>query len=96
MTVSSLQGLAHGQRDYIPQVLPVPHEAAELEPNESEELPPAIFDENVDIFFCTCSLPQAGHKTPSVLLPKTRSSKGCLHSLHTNSKIGISVPPRKV
>jgi len=74
-------------------VLPVLQDAAELAPKESDApSPPEIFEANVDIFFLTCSLPQAGQSTPSMLLPKTKSSKGWLQSVQTNSKIGISAP----
>jgi hypothetical protein len=84
--------LAHGQYFYTPQTLPVLQEAAELAPSESEAPSLPIFDAKVDIFLRTCSLPQEGQITPSMLLPKIRSSKGCSQSLHTNSKIGIFAP----
>ena len=87
--------LAHGQPNQIPQVLPVLQEAAELDPSESEAPSPLAFDAKVDIFFRTCSLPQDGQTTPSVLNPKISSSKGCSQSLHTNSKIGIFSPWHK-
>jgi hypothetical protein len=73
-------------------VLPVLQEAAELDPNESEAPSPPGLDAKVDIFLRTCSLPQDGQTTPSVLEPKISSSKGCSQSLQTNSKIGISAP----
>jgi len=74
-------------------VLPVlQEEAGMLLPNDNEAPSPAGFDANVDIFFFTCSLPQVGQTTPSMLLPKIRSSKGSLQSVQTNSKIGISAP----
>jgi hypothetical protein len=76
-------------------VLPALQEAAELAPSESDAPSPPIFDEKVDIFFFTCSLPQEGQRTPSVLLPKIRSSKGWSHSVQINSKIGISAPRQK-
>jgi hypothetical protein len=80
-------------RVYIPQPPPVlQEEAGILLPSESEAPSLPIFDEKVDIFFFTCSLPQAGQMTPLVLLPNIRSSKGWSHSVQTNSKIGISAP----
>jgi hypothetical protein len=38
---------------YPPQTLPVPHEDAELAPNENELAPAAGLEANVDIFFFT-------------------------------------------
>ena len=74
---------------YVPQTLPVLQEVDELAPNENE-LPPFTFDANVDIFFFTCSLPQAGQTTSSILLRlKTSSSKDWPHLLQANSKIGM-------
>jgi hypothetical protein len=64
----------------------VPHEEAELGPNENELAPAADLEEKVDIFFFTWLLPQAGQTTSSILLKlNTRSSKDSLHSVHTNS-----------
>jgi hypothetical protein len=72
--------------DYPPQTLPVPHEDDELEPSENELPPAAGLEANVDIFFFTWLLPQAGQTTSSILLRlNTRSSKDLLHSVHTNS-----------
>jgi hypothetical protein len=69
----------------------VPHEWAVLaEPNEKEPAPSAGFEANVDIFFFTLLLPQVGQTTSSILLRlNTRSSKFSLHSVQTNSKMGI-------
>jgi hypothetical protein len=67
--------LAHGQSDQTPQRLPVLHAALELLPSESDAPSPPIFDEKVDIFFLTCSLPQTGQRTPFISLPKIKSSK---------------------
>jgi hypothetical protein len=72
----------------MPQVPPVLHEAA-LEPKENE-LPPEIFEANVDIFFLTCWLPQPGQATTSTAAAlRTSSSKGRPQSEQTNSKIGM-------
>jgi hypothetical protein len=60
-----------------------------LDPDENE-LPASTFDANVDIFFFTCLLPQAGQATSSILLAlKTSSSKDRPHLTQANSKIGI-------
>jgi hypothetical protein len=53
--------------------------------NENE-LPPDVFEANVDIFFFTSPLPHEGHITESTLLAlKTSFSNDLLHSLHINS-----------
>jgi hypothetical protein len=95
------KGDSHFQSDYLlfskrdqrtanrnqpPQTLPVPHEGVELAPSENELAPAAGLEANVDIFFFTWLLPQAGQTTSSILLRlNTRSSKDLLHSVHTNS-----------
>jgi len=57
---------------------------------EGNELPPEIFEANVEIFFFTSVLPQVGQITPSTALElRTSSSNGLPHSLHTNSNIGM-------
>jgi hypothetical protein len=81
--------LAHGQSGYTPQRLPVLQEVAGLEPNDNDAPSLPNFDEKVDIFLRTCSLPQDGQTTPSVFIPKISSSKISSQSLQTNSKIGI-------
>jgi hypothetical protein len=79
--------------NYHPQTLPVPHEGAELVPNEKELAPTAGLEANVDIFFFTLLPPQEGQTTSSILLRlKTRSSKDSSHSVQTNSKIGMVTP----
>jgi hypothetical protein len=71
----------------------VPHEDAELAPSENELAPAAGLEAKVDIFFFTLPLPQEGQTTSSILLTlKTRSSKDWLHSVQTNSKIGMAAP----
>jgi hypothetical protein len=60
-----------------------------LAPDENE-LPPSTFDANVDIFFFTCLLPQAGQTTSSISPAlSTSSSKDRPHLVQANSKIGI-------
>ena len=74
---------------YMPQTLPVLHEAAELAPSE-KEVPPETFEAKVEIFFLTSVLPHLGHFTPSIWLePSTSSSKSSWHDVHTNSYNGI-------
>jgi hypothetical protein len=78
--------------DYMPQTLPVLHEADELAPNE-KEAPPETLEAKVEIFFLTSVLPQLGHFTPSIWLePNTSSSKLSWHVVHTNSYNGILLP----
>jgi hypothetical protein len=77
---------------YPPQTLPVPHEGAELAPNENELAPAAGLEANVDIFFFTLLPPQEGQTTSLILLRLTRSSKDSSHSVQTNSKIGMVTP----
>jgi hypothetical protein len=61
--------------------------------NEPTPAPTAGLEANVDIFFFTLLLPQDGQTTSSILLTlKTRSSKDSLHSVQTNSKIGMVTP----
>jgi hypothetical protein len=75
----------------MPQALVV-QEEAELELNENELPPSAGLEANVDIFFFTCPLPQAGQITSSMRLAlRTRSSKFFEHSLQTNGSLGIPV-----
>jgi hypothetical protein len=67
------------------------HEAAELLPSENELLP-LIFDAKVEIFFLICLLPQDGQVTSRLALAlRSSSSKGCPHSVHINSKIGMLI-----
>jgi hypothetical protein len=75
----------------MPQVPPVLHEEAALEPKEYEP-PPLTFEANVDIFFLIFGLPQAGQATVSTAAAlRTSSSKGWLHSVQMNSNRGMVI-----
>jgi hypothetical protein len=68
----------------------VEQEEVELLEKGLEKPAPAIREAKVEICFLTWLLPQEGQITSSVEAAlRTRSSKGCSHSVQINSKIGI-------
>jgi hypothetical protein len=71
-------------------VLPV-LQAAGAEIPRLKAAPPLTFEANVETFLRTCRLPHLGQITSSTALAlRTSSSNSFLHSVHSNSNIGIA------